>query len=165
MKKPRNKKYAPKRCFQGGGLLALLRIEARAENSSPLRDDQLSDLCNGYWLAFTNLTLGNASEESWSCVVCALNIGLTLSETVFEYQYEQDFVKALDGAYRAKVRAERSNSESFRLDGEAMHSIKTALLIHDEQMQLAHRKELVAAMELVQSRIKEGNVYSVETTA
>lgn len=161
MKKKRDKKYAgPKRSFQGGGLLALLRIEARAENSSPLREDQLSDLGNGYWLALTNLTQGNASEESWSCVVCALNIGLTLSETVFEFQYEQEFVDALDGAFRAKVRADRSGSKHFRLDGDALQNIKSALAIHDEQMKIAHRNEIVSSMNMVKQRIKDGNVYT-----
>lgn len=159
MAKPR-KKYVPKRNFPGGGLLALLRIEARAENASPLRDDQLSDLGNGYWLAYTNLVMGNASEESWSCVVCALNIGLALDETVFDFKCEQEFVKALDGAFTAKIRAERHKSNSFRLDGQAMTDIKAALTIHDEQMRQAHRKEIVAAMELVQARIAAGNVYT-----
>lgn len=162
MAKKRKAYKGPKNNFPGGGLLALLRIEARAENASPLRDDQLSDLGNGYWLAFTNMTQGNASLESWETCVCSLNIALVLAEKVFQGQGELEIVEALDGMFKAKLRGEATGK--YRLDGDGIQAVKVALTYHDEQMRLAHRKEILDAMETVKRRVEEGNVYSVETT-
>lgn len=159
-KPKRNKAYKPKRIFPGGGLSALLRIEDRAIVNSPLNDDQQTDLNSAYWMAFTNMTVGNASEESWSCMVCALNIGMALCEAGIGAEYEQDFVAALDGAFRVKVRSTKTGS--FRLDGEAIQAIKHALAIHDEQVRIAQRGEIVAALHTVRARIDAGNVYTME---
>lgn len=158
-KKPR-KQYRPRPVANGGGLAAFARIYARGENASPLRDDQLTDLGAAYWVAMENLTSGSASEESWSCVVCSLNIAMALCESVFNGQHEEDIIAAMDGAFRAKIRSEKSGN--FRLDGDAIQAINFALTLHDKQMQLAHRKEIVAALETVQRRVKEGNVYTVD---
>jgi len=162
MAKPR-KKYVPKRCFQGGGLLALLRIEARAENASPLRDDQKDDLGRNYWLSFTNLTQGIASYQSWEVCVGSLNMGLVLAEKVFQGQGEEEMVAALDGLFKAKLRGDKT--DRYRLDGDGIQSVREALTIHDQQMQLAHRREIVDAIATVKQRVANGNVYSVETTA
>lgn len=159
-KSKRTKKYVPKYTSPAGGLSAILRIDARGINASSLNDDQRSDLGAGYWLAFTNLTQGNASEESWECVVCACNIGMALSETVFDHQGEEEIVSALDGLFRAKLRSERTGN--YRLDGDAIQAVRAGLEIHDQQMQLAQRREIVAAMAVVRARIAEGNVYSGE---
>ena len=158
-KRPR-KAYKPRHNSPAGGLAAILRIGARGENASPLRDDQRTDLGAGYWLAFANVTQGNASEESWSCIVCAINIGLVLEETVFTGENEPAMVEALDGLFRAKVRSERTGN--FRLDGDAIQAVRAALEIHDQQMALAQHREIVAAMNIVRERVAAGNVYSME---
>ena len=160
MKKKRDKKYVPKPCHIGGGLRALLKIEDRAIASAPMTDDQQTDLAGGYMLALTNLAIGNASEESWECVVCALNIGMALAETTFEGQYEAEFVAALDGLFRAKIRSMKIGN--YRLDGEGLKAVKTAIAVHDEQLKLAQRKEVIGALRIVQQRVKEGNVYTME---
>lgn len=160
MKKKRDKKYRGPKFFPGtiGAGVVLNRIGARFENNNPLRDDQQTDLGNGYLLAMTNLTQGTASRESWECVVCALNCALCLAETVFDHQHEDDIVRALDGAFRANIRFRKTNN--FRLDGEAMHDIQFALAIHGEQLKLAHRNEIVAALNTVRDRIDAGHVYT-----
>lgn len=160
MKKKRDKKYRPKQAHPAGGLVALAQIGARGEASSLLRADQQTDLGAAYWLSLDNLAFGAADEEHWSCVVCALNIGMALSETVVGHEHEQDFVKALDGLFRAKVRSKRVGN--FRLDGEAMRDVKYGLEIHDAQVKLVTKAELVAAMQLVWQRIDEGNIYQDE---
>jgi hypothetical protein len=156
------KPYRPRATANVGGLFAVARIHARAENRAPLDGDQLTDLGAAYWLSFDNLRKFDANEESWSCVVCALNIGMALAETGIGAEYEADIVKALDGAFRAKVRSARTGN--FRLDGEALQAIEHALDVHDSQMELATRKEVTAAMELVRRRIDEDNVYTVPET-
>jgi hypothetical protein len=130
---------------------------ARGENASVLKPDQVTDLGVAYWLSFENLRTGDANEESWSCVACALNVALVLCEKGIGAEYEQQLVKALDGCFRAKIRSAKSGN--FRLDGEALRDIETALQIHDQQMQLAKRWEVTAAMQTIYKRLKDGNVY------
>lgn len=154
--KKRSKKYRPKPIAQEGGLLALNRIQARGENASPLADDQLTDIGTGYWLALTNLTTGTGSEESWCTLVCALNIGMVLAEQGIGAVYVDAFVAALDGAFRAKQRSKGT----FRLDGDGLQAVRAALEIHDEQVKVAQRRELVQAMQTVRERIDSGNVYT-----
>lgn len=157
VKPKRTKKYCPKPIANDGGLIVFGKCYARGENAAPLRADQLTDLGSAYWLSLENLRKHDANEESWSCVVCALNIGMALAESGIGGEYEKDIVKALDGAFRAKIRS--ANSGTFRLDGEAIQDIEHALHVHDAQMELASRSEVTAAMRLVAGRIKEGNVY------
>lgn len=158
-KKPRHKKYVPRPALSGGGLHAIAACHARYESATPLRDDQLTDLGSAYWLSFHGLTNGDATEEQWSCVVCSLNIAMALAEAGIGAECEQDVVIAMDGAFRAKIRSERTGN--FRLDGDAVRDITAALHMHDEQMKLAHRREIEGALLTVQQRVKAGHVYTV----
>jgi Holliday junction resolvase len=156
-KKARNKKYVPRLIAQHGGLVAIAMCHARGENASVLKPDQITDLGVAYWLSLENLRTGDANEESWSCVACALNVALVLCEKGIGAEYEKQLVTALDGAFRAKIRSAKSGN--FRLDGEALRDIETALQIHDQQMSLAKRWEVTAAMQTIYKRLKDGNVY------
>lgn len=157
MKKKREKKYRPRPVSSAGGLTAIAKCHARGQDAAPLSDDQLSDLGLAYWLSLEQLRTGDATEEAWSCVVTALNIGLAMTEGDIGAEHEQVFKAALDGAFRAKVRS--ATSGSFRLDGDAMRDIEAALTIHDAQMEVATRAETVAALQLVRRRVDEGHVY------
>ena len=157
MKKPRNKKYRPRPMSLDGGLVAVAKCYARGQDAAPLNGGQLSDLGLAYWLNLEQLRTGEASEEAWSVVVTALNIGLALTETGIGAEHEQAMNAALEGAFRAKVRSAKSGN--FRLDGDAMRDIEAALAIHDGQMEIASRAEITAAMRLVSLRIDEGHAY------
>lgn len=155
--KKRNKPYRPKPVTQHGGLIAVARVHARAEEAAPLCDDQLTDLGVAYWASFENLRSGPATEEAWSCVACALNIGIVLCEQELGQEYEELFARALEGAFRAKVRSQRTGS--FRLDGAALRDIEDAFDVHDAQMELATRAEVTRALNTVHARMESGNVY------
>jgi hypothetical protein len=155
-KKPR-KQYRPKPVAQHGGLVAIAMCHARGENASTLKPDQVTDLGVAYWLSFENLRTGDANEESWSCVACALNVALVLCEKGIGSEYEQALVKALDGAFRAKIRSTKTGN--FRLDGEALRDIEIALVIHDSQLEIAKRYEVQEAMKTIYQRLANGNVY------
>jgi hypothetical protein len=157
MKKPRNKKYRPRPISLGGGLVAVAKCYARGQDAAPLNDGQLSDLGLAYWLNLEQLRSGAATEEAWSVVVTALNIGLAMAENGIGAEHEQTMNDALAGAFRAKVRSAKSGS--FRLDGDAMRDIEAALAVHDRQMEIASRAEIVEAMGLVRRRIDEGHAY------
>lgn len=157
MKKTRNKKYRPRPIALGGGLTAVAKCYARGQDAAPLNGDQLSDLGLAYWLSLEQLRTGDATEEAWSVVVTALNIVLGMVESGVGAEYAQTFNDALAGAFRAKTRsAKRGN---FRLDGDAMRDIEAALTVHDAQMEIASRAEVVAAVTLVRKRVDEGSVY------
>ena len=158
--KRRTKKYRPRPVDPDGGLSRIALCVARGINAAPLTGAQLTDLGAAYWLSFEQLRTGEATEEVWSCVVCALNIGMALAEAGIGDEYEQTLIVALDGAFRAKVRS--ATSGNFRLDGEALGAIDDALHVHDAQMEIATRDEVTAAMRLVHARIEEGNVYQAE---
>lgn len=156
-KKPRNKKYTPRPVAQHGGLVAIAMCHARGENASTLRADQVTDLGVAYWLSFENLRAGDANEEAWSCVACSLNVALVLCEKGIGKAYERELVAALDGCFRAKARSAKSGN--FRLDGDALRDIELALHIHDQQMAMAKRWEVTAAMNEIYRRLDKGIVY------
>lgn len=156
-KKPRNKKYAPKAVSQHGGLVAIAMCHARGENASTLNADQTTDLGLAYWLSFENLRTGDANEECWSCIACALNIGMVLCEQGIGTEHEPLIVRALDGTFRAKIRSKQSGN--FRLDGAALRDIEDALQVHDQQMAIAKRWEVTRALNIVRTREAVGNVY------
>ena len=158
-KKARKKAYHPRPVSQHGGLVAIAMCHARGENASPLKPDQVTDIGVAYWLSFENLRTGSASEEAWSCVACALNVALVLCEKGIGAEYVDSLVKALDGCFRAKIRSAKTGN--FRLDGEALRDIETALKIHDQQMEIAKRWEVTEAMQTIYKRLEEGNVYEV----
>lgn len=135
---------------------------ARADDARPLEDDQLTDLAAAYWLALDAMVRGASGEEEWSVVTCVLNVALVLAENGIGKAHEQDFVAALDGAFRAKVRA--AHKQVWRLDGDALAAIRTALHLHDQQMTMASRVQVRAAMSEVHRRINSGLVYDVTTT-
>jgi len=163
MKKRRDKKYVPKPALPGGGLHALVRLQIRHEDNSPLTKEQLGDLGLAYHLSLDGLLYGEADEENWSCVVCSINIATALAEMGIGENCEDDFVRALDGLFRAKIRSKRTGS--FRLDGDAIQDVKAALALHDQQMQVATKYAVMEALRTVQLRVKEGNVYTMEAVA
>jgi hypothetical protein len=156
-KKPRSKKYTPKPVAVHGGLIAIAKCHARGQDASPLKADQTTDIGLAYWLSFENLRSGSANEESWSCIACALNVGMVLSERDIGKAYEPLLVRALDGLFRAKVRSNKSGN--WRLDGEALRDVEEALQVHDQQMAIATRAEVTAAMNTIHARLAAGNVY------
>jgi len=157
MKKARNKKYRPRPVGIAGGLSVIGKCHERGQDAAPLNDGQLQDLGLAYWLNLEQLRSGAATEEAWSVVVTALNIGMALVESGVGADHEQTFNDALAGAFRAKGRS--VNARSFRLDGDAMRDIQAALAVHDRQMEIASRAQIVEAMSLVRRRIDEGHVY------
>jgi hypothetical protein len=156
-RKPRSKKYVPKPVAQHGGLVAIAMCHARGENASTLTSDQTTDLGVAYWLSFENLRTGTATEEAWSCIACALNVGMVLTEKGIGAEYEADLVRALDGLFRAQIRSKKSGN--WRLDGEALRDVEHALQVHDQQMAIAKRWEVTEAMSAIYKRLAAGNVY------
>ncbi|TCS37456.1 hypothetical protein EDC30_104260 [Paucimonas lemoignei] len=137
--------------------MCIARAAFDALGSRPLEDENAGDLSTAYWLSLENMVRGASTEEDWSMVTFALNIGLILCEFGIGTEYEQHFITALDGAFRCKLRADRT--AAWRFDGEALGLIRLALEVHDEQIKLATKDELRTALLEVRRRVEEGNVY------
>lgn len=156
-KHKRNKRYTPKRISAAGGAIRVLRLLESIEDQQPIAPLAMTELGIAYWAAFHQMLHGEAREEDWTMVTVALNTALILSEEVFNNDHEPYIVKALEGAMRAKMRANGLNV--WRYDGAAIGAIREALEIHDEQVALATKGEIRAAFNEVNRRIADGHVY------
>lgn len=123
----------------------------------PMNDDQLTDLEVAYRMAFHGMLNGQATEENWCVCVCSLNIALVLAERGLGEEFVPRINDALEGAFRAKVRAGRSGKWGF--DGVAIQAIKDAFEVHEEQLKLASKREVRDALHEVHRRADEGNVF------
>lgn len=157
--KKRTKKYHAKPISLIGGLSRFAAAHARYEDNQPISADQNGDIALNYWLSFQELTKGSASESAWSAVVCSLNVGMVLCEFGIGSEYIENFNLALEGAFRAKIRSEKSGN--FRLNGDGISRITLALQIHEEQMRIANKSEITKALNTVQERIDAGNVFKI----
>lgn len=126
----------------------------------PMSDDQITDLAVSFRLAFVQMLNGYANEENWGCCVCSLNIALVLAEWGYGEDYIPHFNGALEGAFRAKLRAGRTGKWGF--DGPAIQSIKEAFAIHEEQLKVAPKQQIRDALQEVHQRMNEGNVFMEE---
>ncbi|EPS1221633.1 hypothetical protein ACVBR5_000859 [Burkholderia cenocepacia] len=155
-RKPR-KQYRPRPMGRCGALGPIQRAAQAMIDREPMSDDQARDLGLAYHLSLERMLKGTGDEESWSTVTCSLNIALVLAERGIGAEYEALFVRALDGAFRAKQRAAQTGRWAY--DGDAIHDIREAFLVHDEQMQIALVGQVRAALNEVHRRIDAGNVY------
>lgn len=156
MKNPR-KRYRPKPISTIGGIGAIDRRHKIESMRIPIDGEQLTDLGVAYRMAYQQMTDGHATEENWCTVVTSLNIALVLAERCFDGQYAAEINKALEGAFRARVRALKCGS--WGLDGQAMQDIKKVFDIHEAQMEMVTKLEIIGALDEVKKRIVTGNVY------
>lgn len=157
MNRQRSKKYRPRPVSVLGGLSIIDRKRQIAELSQKLDSDQMTDLSLAFRQSLANMVGGYANEQQWSTCVGSLNIAMILVERGFGKEYEADVVRALDGAFRAKVRAHQGKGWGF--DGEAIQAIKYAYEIHEAQIELATRADFIDAISEVHRRMEQGIVY------
>ncbi len=156
-KPKRNKQHRPRLADPSGGLVAIAIKWGAAEDRRPILDVEQTKLGISYWLAFERMIMGQSSEEDWSVIACSINIALMLSEQGIGNEYEPYLIKALDGIFIAKLRAEKHGV--WRFDGEAIGAIREAFEIHDEQIKIATKEEMRNALSEVHKRIKNNHVY------
>ncbi|MGB6054630.1 MAG: hypothetical protein WBG17_05260 [Burkholderiaceae bacterium] len=157
MRTLRRKQHRPRRIDPAGGLSVFLRMQDRAENARPIGNDARTDLQLAYWISFHAMTQGASSEEHWSVVAVSLNVALILTEHGFGREYEPYVIKALDAAFRAHQRGQRTGA--WRYDGEGINAVRDALELHDEQLALATKDQVRAALAEVNRRVDAGDVY------
>jgi hypothetical protein len=124
----------------------------------PMSEEQIGDLGLAYRLAFEDMIKGRGTEEIWSVCVCSLNIAVVLAEWGIGNEYIPKINAALEGAFRAKIRAQRTGK--WGLDGLAIMDIREAYAIHDRQIELASKEEIINSLKEVHRRIDEGEVFT-----
>lgn len=148
-----------KRAYVPGAKFARLSHQKKAaESKRPLGDDQITDLAIAFRIAFQQMLTGHASEANWATCVCSLNIALVLGEAGCMGNREAEFIAALEGAYRAKIRADDVGAWGF--DGDAITAIKSAFEAHELQLVIAPRAQIVDAIREVHRRAVSGDVFS-----
>ena len=153
----KRKQHKPKPVNPISGLHAILKRFDNDEMKKPLRSDKTMDLSLAYRLALQTMMTGDSREEDWSVCVTSLNVGLVLCEMGIGREYEALFNEALLGAFKSKLRAQRTGS--WRFDGDALNAIKHAFTVHEEQIKFATQEEVILALQTVRNRIDEGLVY------
>lgn len=158
--KPRRNKSYRKRVVDSAGGLAVIGAQLlRNEDQRSIPANDQDDMQLAYRLAFNIMRTGKSSEETWCTVTVSLNVALVLSERGYGNGYESYIVKALEGAFRAQQRAQRTGL--WRYDGPAINDIELVLELHDEQIKLATKAELREALLEVRRRVLDGNVFKV----
>lgn len=155
--KKRNKRYTPRLASNSGNANRIFQLLAAVEDKQVIDPLAMTELGIAYWAAFHQMLHGAAREEDWTMVTVALNTALILCEQGFGQEWESYIVKALDGAMRAKIRAQ--GLSVWRYDGNAICAIREALEMHDLQVEHATKGEIRAAFDEVKRRINDGHVY------
>lgn len=122
--------------------------------------DYCAELASSYWLFFEQLKMHVASENAWANICVPLNIALLLCEQGIGEEHTQTIISALDSVFKAKLRGEKTGT--YRLDGAGIRAVSEALTVHDAQMELATKREVLIARDEMHRRLAAGNVYSVE---
>ncbi|KAA1012998.1 hypothetical protein FVF58_09410 [Paraburkholderia panacisoli] len=149
--KPR-KKYNPTRWLNR----AIVANEKRMD-TKPLNEQRQNEIALGHHLSFEAL-MRCPTEEAWYDLAGNLNMALILCERGHGGEYIDDIKKAMIGMMRAKYRSDRTGS--YALDADAIQSLKTALAVHDAQLEVAERSELRAAAKTIVGRANNGDIYA-----
>lgn len=125
---------------------------------TPLANDQTRDLGLAYHMALQSLLSGHGTEQTWSTLACSLNIALVLAENGNGADCIETIKLSQGALLRSRERAQRTGKWGF--DGEGIRIILAAINIHDEQIGNATRGQVITALEEVNRRVEQNEVFS-----
>ena len=155
--KKRNKKHRPGPVSAVSGLFAIQKKHDDAAMQKPMTEEDIGDLAIAFRLAFAAMLNGGADEQQWSTCVVSLNIAMVLAEQGIGEEYIRQFNDALEGAFRARIRANHGSGWGF--DGPAQQAIKLAFEAHEAQLQCSTKREIRDALLEVYRRVDSGDVF------
>jgi len=120
----------------------------------PLAEDQQRDICIAYRASLQALLRGHGTEQAWSTLACSFNIALILAEQGIAAATIPTIKLAQEALLRVQKRALLRGKWAF--DSEGIRVVLAAANIHDEQLEIAARGQIVAALNEVHRRIEEG---------
>lgn len=151
-KRKGSRKYDPNRWLNRA-----IAANERRMDAKPLTETRQNEIALGHHLSFEAL-LRCPTEEAWYDLAGNLNMALVLCERGIGAEYIDDIKAAMIGMMRSKYRADRTGS--YALDADAIASLKTALAVHDAQLEVAERSELRAAAKTIVDRANNGDIYA-----
>jgi hypothetical protein len=125
---------------------------------TPLADDQVRDLAIAYRVSLQALLRGKGTKQAWSTLACSFNIALLLAEYGISANAIQTIKLAQDALMRARERANRTGTWAF--DGEGAKVILATANIHDEQLDVATKAQIMTAFVEVNRRVMVGEVIA-----
>ena len=131
---------------------------ARLLRNTTLAADQQRDIGIAYHASLSAMANGHGTEQAWCTLACAVNLTLILSENGYCAGAIPTIKLAQDGLMRARLRA--ANLGKWGLDGDALQALRSAVLIHDEQISLATRLQVSEALREVHKRVEEDQVLA-----
>jgi hypothetical protein len=147
-------------------VLRAKRIVAQAQSRidrRPMTRQQIRDISLAAHQSFEALRRGYALEDHWHNLAIALNWTLVLAENGIGNEFVQVANEAVTVAFEAKLRGEDTGRWGF--GGDAQNTIRAALELHDEQIEIATIKDLAAAKAVIESRIAAGTYFKREALA
>ena len=135
------------------------RANERKERATPLSESQATSISVLHWICFRAITEnGDATESNWTNLAQAINMGLLLAEKGIGDEHMNIVKDAQDAMMRARRRGLEHGRWMF--DGDGIKAVEQALLLHDEQVRVATKGELVECLATLRKRIEDGNTLS-----
>lgn len=110
------------------------------------------------WLCMSTMLAGYGNYETWGVIVKNLNVAMILTELGYAEEWLPRIREAMDGAYRAHQRAQKTGRWGF--DGPAAAAIREVLQIHQVQLEAATKAHVLEALTIMNERLAAGEVYS-----
>lgn len=153
----RRKAYRPRPVSGIGGIAAIAKRHDVQALQVPMHLDQAIDVECSYRLAFQQMTTGHATEENWAMVTFSLNMAVVMADQGLGAEYTAKINAALEGANRARMRGEKTGQ--YGLDGPGITAILEAFEVHNEQIRIATKTEVKAAIQEMHRRMDAGICY------
>lgn len=150
--KKRNRKHRPVNLMGG---LSLLNRKCEAQ----IAGDQVRDLSLAYRVSLNAMEVGKGTEQAWATCACSLNIALLLAEQGVVPQAESAIKAAQESLLIIRGIAEKSGEWSVGSHG---FILRCAFALHDEQIEVASKGQIIQALEQIHARIVSGDVLERE---
>jgi len=139
-----------------GGFSAIARAQRKQMHKTQLPPQNQTNTVLAYHVAIDAMTAGTANLNHFDTLVYAMNIAVILMERGLGAE-DIDLIRtAQDGLARAKQRYLEHGK--LGLDGDALKALKAAAIVHEAQVAVATRGELVDAINEMHARVERGNV-------
>ncbi len=120
----------------------------------PLAGDQQRDIGIAYRASLQAMLRGYGTEQTWSTVSCALNIALILAEEGVLPHAMGTIKESQEALLRSHTRAAKFKTWAF--DGSGIKATLAATNLHDEQLKIATRSQVIKALNEVKRRVAIG---------
>lgn len=127
-----------------------------SRSTAPIEDNKALDLALAYKGSLDGLTTEWATEEMWHTCTCALNIAQLLCEIGICPEAAQVIMDGQNALVRTREIAK--NTGTWRLSKSNLFPVQCAFVKHDEQLAIASRNQVKAALDEVISRVNQGRI-------